>query len=488
MLEAGCLRIMSITNTALTVSVGIIIVVNAACNYISGCFILLTVSSFDSACYSMTMPDKSSFPVFGDGDVQITITSSRIYQLHSAVLRKNSTVFNDLLKEELAASLSLKARSEGRVLRYWLELVQVSDSDHGVFLLRVSLCCTLLASSPRPLLTRTGIQDRTRKSRSTGLMPLLEVENGKPTNDIHRYYDHLFHVFYHLEPCFDDTSIAALLSDCIGVVDTAAVLGSTKTVSQTVDIRLLRQGTTLFRSIVGNPVIWSELALKISSPTIFKEAIIHLVGQWQSISAKDRQRLRTPVATLCSKKHAELDAKKEALEIRLAGLYPAPLARYAASRPSRMSYGSDIYGWMTMSLFRHWFAQAICEGRGRSAKDGGANLYRQLGKGGYTYLDRNVMEEFHEHFPMTQKGKDRLENRLSEYKEAIKLLVRDLLVNNSELDVMKEKTAYLTCCEVTKADFPWEQANLKTRIANGLSRLLPATDEVDEDEVLANCF
>ena len=288
-------------------------------------------------------------------------------------------------------------------------------------------------------------------------MQFLEVENGKISNELYHHYDNLFKALYNLKISFDDTNMATVLKDSVGLIDAAEELGSVDAVNDTAEIALLRQGNLLFRSIAGNPSAWSDLSMRLSSPTIFKEAVVHLVGQWQSMSVESRSRLRPEIIEVCEAKYAALYSMKKTVESKIAGHYPSSLIRPTGMNPGRTSYGSDIYMWMAGTLFRHWFAQCLAQDRAHNAKDGGASFYRLLATGGYAYLDRNTMIHFHQHFPMTQKGNACLENAMSNFKEEIKTLVEDLLVNNSQLDVEKHHTPYLTCCEVTKADYPWNQ-------------------------------
>lgn len=246
-----------------------------------------------------------------------------------------------------------------------------------------------------------------------------------------------------------------MLNDCVGLIDVAESLGSVNTVSESVDIALLRQGQVLFRSIAANASAWADLAFRVRSPTIFKEALIHLVGQWNMLSEKDRDALNPDVLKICQRKHKELDLMKQAIEIRILGHYPSVVQRRADANPGRMSYSNDIYMWMVLSLFRHWFSQSICEQRNFLSKDGGAILYRQIGEAGSFYLDRKNLEGFHMYFPMSQKGMSVLENHLSVYKQELKPFVNELLVHRSQLDVTKESVPYLTCCVVEKTDYPW---------------------------------
>ena len=67
----------------------------------------------------------SSFPKFADGDLIISIPGSRIYQLHSGVVRRASTFLARFLTEDQGAVLTTEAKREGAVIRYRLDLVGV---------------------------------------------------------------------------------------------------------------------------------------------------------------------------------------------------------------------------------------------------------------------------------------------------------------------------------------------------------------------------
>ena len=78
----------------------------------------------------------SGFPEYDDGDVQIVITPTKIYKLHSVVLRRHSPYFARLLREEDAAKLTKKAASENAI-RYRAELVRSSIDEAPQFKLKV---------------------------------------------------------------------------------------------------------------------------------------------------------------------------------------------------------------------------------------------------------------------------------------------------------------------------------------------------------------
>lgn len=328
--------------------------------------------------------------------------------------------------------------------------------------------------------------------RTPGNMSLFDVENGRVVKEIYKHYDNLFRAFYNEKPDLDDTNIATVLNDCVGLIDVAENIGSISIISESVDIALLRQGQVLFRSIAANAIAWSDLSFRVRSPSIFKEALIHLVGQWNRLSQTDRDTINPEVFKICQRKHDELNIMKQAIEIRILGHYPGVVQRQALSNPGRMSYSNDIYMWMVLSLFRHWFSQSICEQRNFLCKDGGATLYRQIGEGGYAYLDRKILEGFHTYFPMSGKGMSVLENHLSVYKQELKPFVSELLTHRSQLDIIKEPVPYLTCCVIEKSDYPWNKEQVERAAArdNVLNRKRQyeetGLDEEEDEEMLAN--
>jgi hypothetical protein len=80
----------------------------------------------------MEATQASQFPRFSDGDVQVVISSTKLYQLHSATLRRASPFFAYLLDSEPAAELCSPARKAGRSVRYRFELAKPVTPASGV--------------------------------------------------------------------------------------------------------------------------------------------------------------------------------------------------------------------------------------------------------------------------------------------------------------------------------------------------------------------
>lgn len=269
----------------------------------------------------------------------------------------------------------------------------------------------------------------------------------------------------------------------MGLLETAESIQASEIIRQSIDIALLRQGQTLWRSIASQPIPWANLGDRIHSLTIFREAAIHVVGKWNSLTEEQRAVLYPNVRKLCERKYEELQLKMKAIELRILGHYPEFLHRSPKENIYRATYANDVYMWMAVSFYRQWFAQQVIEGHNRTAKDGGAAFYRSLGAGGRAYLNSQDQASFHLYFPMSSKAMGILEKNLDVLKSDIRAFVSDLLVDNSQLDTKEYgQLPHLTCCIIKKADMIWTMPESpKTPLADDDLTDNDADNEPDED-------
>ena len=242
----------------------------------------------------------------------------------------------------------------------------------------------------------------------------------------------------------------------MGLVDVAESIGSVDRVRELVDLALIRQDHILWQAIARNPTAWTELGRRVHSPTIFKEGVIHLVGTWPHVAENIKEDMDKAVRALVERKFKELGISKEAIEMRILGHYPDFLTRDAADKPGRPSYASDIYMWMAICFFRHWFAQAISEDKTRRAADGGYAFYNALAKGGQAYLSHRDFQSFHKYFPMSSKACNVLEANMGSLKEDVKKFVADICVSRVHVKPEDIDIDWLTCAVIKKEDLPWE--------------------------------
>ena len=178
--------------------------------------------------------------------------------------------------------------------------------------------------------------------------------------------------------------MGAIVSDILGLTSVAEYLDCMKVVTYQIDNALVRQGQVLWVSVAANPGAWADLAVRIQSELVFREAICHLVGRWPRLTflasrvddtypggkaalAIDQEycdaaglpkphgvpppdegtarlgvvltedevqrahrtiaNLRPEVRTLIQRKHRELIDLKTAVNLRLMGFYPTFFAR-----------------------------------------------------------------------------------------------------------------------------------------------------------------
>ncbi|KAJ9666262.1 hypothetical protein H2201_003696 [Coniosporium apollinis] len=392
------------------------------------------------------MDTDRTLVTFEDGDVLLKLSSSVTMQLHAAVLRRNSKLLSELVAEECSAILTPQAKNKGVRIRYRLELVErppMGQVGAGK-LIRVEL-----DDNGRVI---DDIEGKPRRHA------LPDLENGKIPHPIYKHYANVIGAYYNREIILDHSSITPLLHDALMLLEVASYLGSISVVSKSIDLALLNQGQTLYRSIQTNPTAWIKLAHQLKSEILFQEALIHLVGSYNSLTADQKSELSNDVMTLIDKKHLELLARSQDLEAKVFRLYPRSMRRDATLQEvGRAAYSSDIYAWIALCVLRHWLGDQIAMDRGHHAPDGGYALYCKLAQGGMAYIDRTDLGPFFGMFPMSVKAKACVENCVLEIKELVRRMVEGskLLNSNLALDVGKYGVDYLTDVKVAKGEFPW---------------------------------
>ena len=289
--------------------------------------------------------------------------------------------------------------------------------------------------------------------------------------ELRKRWASIFKIFYHMDPQLDNRGPESLTQEAEEIVQVAMDLRATPSAFQRIETELLNFNQMTFHSIVTNPVPWSNIGKRIHSSTIYQEAVIHLVGRWNSIMTEPYIETLAPAThQLCEKKHQELVLRKKTIECHMLSYYPESMHRGGSSRSSSgsgsgsaddgdlscASYASDIYTWMALAFFRQWFSHALLDCRNYVSADGGAFLYRVIGAGADSYLDAREQAFFNLAFPMSVKGREVFEEKLREVKVDMQGFVEELLVNRSRYCFAE--VPYLTCCQVDREDLPWDDA------------------------------
>jgi hypothetical protein len=271
-------------------------------------------------------------------------------------------------------------------------------------------------------------------------------------------WKNLFGTFYNVEPDLKGSTLQTVLEKCVRLMDTAESIDAAVAVRPHVDNALMRQGQLLYQSILASPIQWGNLALRVHSPTIFNDAVIHLVGKWNALVKTDKKDMDPRLRAVCERKAAELYRIKGAAEMRVAGHIPSDCWRRTDRNPiSRASYSSDVYMWMAIAIHHQWFHQVVgIERRGRDGIDGGAMLYKALHEGGPSHLNAQDYINFHNLCPMSQKARTILYDKVRQIKWEVRTYVKTLMQNKTQLELDSgDPIGHLLCTKVTAADQPW---------------------------------
>jgi len=208
--------------------------------------------------------------------------------------------------------------------------------------------------------------------------------------------------------------------------------------------------------------------VRLESPIIFREAMLHVVGKFDLVTHGDfknvnklflsEQENGRCILELAALKAKEIKDKKLLIERALLDFYPKKMihSERESSVPGRQVYATDIYLWQALCLVRQYLFSCIQGQMHHRNPDGGVNFYRSIGAGGEVYLRTDTLVRFHETFGMSTKGKQCFQAAVEYIKEALRPIVADLLVDRTQTSKDGDaRIPYLTCCEILDEELPW---------------------------------
>ena len=127
------------------------------------------------------------------------------------------------------------------------------------------------------------------------------------------------------------------------------------------------------------PVAWIGLVERLQSRVLYKECVIHVVGRYNELReipaidiegvAKNSHcmldMLETRTRKLIDEKHQQLIASCQEAQKNIMSYYPPNLHRRTTTGRAdrdpigRADYGNDVWSWMALALYRHWFGQLL---------------------------------------------------------------------------------------------------------------------------------
>jgi hypothetical protein len=292
-----------------------------------------------------------------------------------------------------------------------------------------------------------------------------------PVEDLMRDYDNLFRIFYNYPPTLDQVNIAEAYVQCKSLLALADMYDALEVVGPRVDHHLLQFQGRLWKQIAKYPPSYLKLGYLARSKVIFQEALIHVVGQWPAGANHLRTQLPGPVLDIIEDKVDELEDLKAKIEGRLFRL------TLLTPRGDRVNPTNAYLDWVVVSLFRQWLAENTTPPTPKESPRGSPNappppplamntgrIYRLMGTGGPAYLGHDELKRFLKLRPddYSRDALKRFERRMEELKALAKDIVKPLMRNCLELDIVRDGggLGYLTCMRIEDRDYPWDETEL----------------------------
>lgn len=195
-------------------------------------------------------------------------------------------------------------------------------------------------------------------------------------------------------------------------------------VTKSIEASLLATGQAVYRAIADMPAAWLLLAYRMQCKSIFKEAVIHVTGQYNTLEVRATiNNFPSSIRKIVEDKVNTLKGGLEVAQQSIMAHYPSNITRDAFGDKAKLtkdSYASDVVTWMAVAAYRQWMGMNLVRDKTHQANDMGFAFFTQLHKGGEAYLGREALEQFTKLFPMSPKLTSVLRERLLGIKDTVK--------------------------------------------------------------------
>ena len=299
---------------------------------------------------------------------------------------------------------------------------------------------------------RVGVVS-TENNNSCHRLEDLELRRRKSIQAHHN----LFRIFIGLPPKLDCKNINNSMKEIEQIVLIANIYHCLPAVRQYLIIHLLQyfHSRELGDAILENSPRWLLLSLALECVPIFKEAMIHIVGQYSYHPWTKHAFSSIPsnLLPLIQKKALELKNLRTSIDAELF------LSSIKINEQSLTFSGtfekSGFRAWLVVQVWHDWFRNRI------AVEQDLGTTYRLLAQGDHAYLNsRSVCNILNQ-----DKGQgasdwdledlEDLAEDLHIMKEFARQKVQALVVNNSILDVEESGIQHLTCTKIEHTDLPW---------------------------------
>ncbi|KAF7897217.1 hypothetical protein EAF00_005445 [Botryotinia globosa] len=283
-------------------------------------------------------------------------------------------------------------------------------------------------------------------------------------------YRSLFLCYFGCAPTISTTNAANAASQSMLLLKIANLYDSVKVVRPYIVAALLSLGRSLYASIRRNPPHFLILANKLQCAPIFKEALIHIAGQypsWPWLTKEDR--MGHDLSKVIQMKFDDLQDMRFKIND---ALFQSCLVKEKVRVSINNLNKSTFDMWIIVQIWHDWFSQQLrqCKMvRRHENRSVEKNMYRLIAQGGDAYLNIDdvmaMIEPFRAGSETRDWGhweKDQVGLHLNMLKEYASENVKVLLVNELMGDTGGNagEIEYLTCTNVHEHQLPWAQTQV----------------------------
>ncbi|KAF5873569.1 uncharacterized protein Bfra_005032 [Botrytis fragariae] len=283
-------------------------------------------------------------------------------------------------------------------------------------------------------------------------------------------YRSLFLCYFGCPPTISTTNVTAAAKQSMLLIKIANLYDSAKVVRPYIVASLLSLGRSLYASIRRNPPHFLLLAYKLQCAPIFKEALIHIVGQYPSWPWLTKEnRMGPDLGSVIQKKVDDLqDMRFKVNDALFQSCLVKENVRVSINNLNKSTF--DM--WIIVQIWHDWFSQQLRQCKMVRLHENRCvekTMYRLIAQGGDAYLNiddvMTMIEPFRAGSETREWGhweKDQVELQLNILKKYASENVKGLLINELMGDTggNADEIEYLTCTEVLELELPWAEAQV----------------------------
>jgi hypothetical protein len=302
------------------------------------------------------------------------------------------------------------------------------------------------------------IMNRTESQSCVWLSSTSKTEKAEPPIpaglvpfEVCEAYNNLFLLFHNLAPNLHSKNIEIALEQMERLINISMFYHYLGLVRPSLSSHLFNFGHDLFKAIIRDPPRWLKISLHLEDGPIFKEAMVHIIGQWPYFPWKTSSPSDLPnyILDLIRDKYDQIRSLKAKVDQTL---FTSSI--YINGQPVTLN-NSAFETWVAVSYWREWLASALEQSNDpRNVGNRNGTMYRLMDQGGNAYLSIALISEDLKYLDQVCDLQE-VSADLGIMKAFANTAVSELCVNNSKLDIKAAGIEHLTCCKVDTDDLPW---------------------------------